>query len=96
MSMKPYRYHFYQKEEIEKIVKQLLKSSVIRSSTSPFSSPMLLVRKADTTWRMCTDYKSFNKVTIKDWFPIPLVDELLDELWGSTKFSKLDLISGYH
>ena len=96
VNSKPYHYSPFHKSEIERQVQELLQAGLITHSNSPFASPVLLVKKKDGSWRLCVDYRKLNDLTIKNRFPMPVIEEILDELSGSKYFTKLDLRAGYH
>ena len=83
-------------EEIKKQIKELLEKGYIRPSSSPWGAPVLLVEKKDGSLRMVVDYHALNEVTIKNKYPLPMINDLFDQLQGAKVFSKIDLRSGYH
>ncbi|XP_026378767.1 uncharacterized protein LOC113273229 [Papaver somniferum] len=96
VNQRPYKCPYVQKFVIEDLIQQMLSQGIIQPSHSPFASPILLVKKKDNRWRFCVDYRRLNDMTIKDKFLIPIIDELLDELYGVAVFTNIDLRSGYH
>jgi hypothetical protein len=92
----PYRHPMKYKDKIEKAIRELLDMGHIRPSSSPFASSVVLVKKKDGTMQMCIDFRALNKKMIKNRYPIPRIDELLDKLHGAVYFTKIDLRSGYH
>lgn len=96
VTYRPYRLSFAERETARNIIQDLLDNGIIRESSSPYSSPILLVSKKNGETRMCVDYRKLNAKTIKDRFPLPRVDEYLDRVQGCKYFTTLDLASGYH
>ncbi|RDX86055.1 hypothetical protein CR513_32665, partial [Mucuna pruriens] len=91
-----YRTNPEETKEIQKQVNELLQKGFVRESLSPCSVPVILVLKKDRTWRMCVDSRAINKITVKYKYSIPRLDDMLDELFGSCVFTKIDLNGGYN
>ena len=92
----PYRMALAELKELKEQLQDLLSKGFIRPSVSPWGVPVLFVKKKDGSMRMCIDYRQLNKVTIRNKYPIPRIDDLFDQLQGASVFSKIDLRSGYH
>ncbi|GJU72642.1 putative nucleotidyltransferase, ribonuclease H [Tanacetum coccineum] len=92
----PYRLAPSELEELLVQLKELQYNGFIRPSSSPWGAPLLFVKKKDGSFRMCIDYRELNKLTIKNRYPLPRLDDLFDQLQGTQYFSKIDLRSGYH
>ncbi|KAH0773630.1 hypothetical protein KY290_010767 [Solanum tuberosum] len=96
ISIPPYRMALAELKELKEQLKDLLDKGFIQPSISPWGAPVLFVRKNDGSLSMCIDYRQLNKVTIKNKYPLPRIDNLFDQLQGASYFSKIDLRSGYH
>ncbi|GJX58485.1 putative reverse transcriptase domain-containing protein [Tanacetum coccineum] len=92
----PYRLAPFELEELSGQLKELQDKGFIRPSSSPWGAPVLFVKKKDGSFRMCINYRGLTKLTVKNHYPLPMIDELFDQLQGSQFFSKIDLRSGYH
>ncbi|GKD78981.1 putative reverse transcriptase domain-containing protein, partial [Tanacetum coccineum] len=92
----PYRLASSEMRELSVQLQELLEKGFIRPSSSPWGAPMLFVKKKDGSFRMCTNYRELNKLTIKNRYPLPRIDDLFDQLQGSSVYSIIDLRSGYH
>ena len=96
ISRAPYRMTPAELKELKVQLQELLDKGFIRPSVSPWGAPVLFVKKKDGSMRLCIDYRELNKVTVKNRYPLPRIDDLFDQLQGATVFSKIDLRSGYH
>ena len=96
MSKSLYRMAPAEMADLKKQLEELLDKGFIRPSVLPWGAPVLFVKKKDGSFRLCIDYRGLNQVTVKNKYPLPRIDELLDQLRGAKWFSKIDLASGYH
>ena len=96
VSISPYRLAPVELEELKKQLNELLEKGLIRPSKSPWGAPVLFVKKKDGSKRLCIDYRALNKMTIKNGYPLPRIDDILDRVSGSKYFSSIDLRSAYH
>ncbi|GKB69529.1 putative reverse transcriptase domain-containing protein, partial [Tanacetum coccineum] len=92
----PYRLAPSEMKELSEQLKELSDKGFIRPSSSPWGAPVLFVKNKDGSFRMCIDYRELNKLTVKNRYPLPRIDDLFDQLQGSSVYSKIDLRSGYH
>ncbi|GKF78411.1 putative reverse transcriptase domain-containing protein, partial [Tanacetum coccineum] len=92
----PYRLAPSKMQELSNQLQEMSDRGFIRPSTSPWGAPVLFVKKKDGSFRMCIDYRELNKLTVKNRYPLPKIDDLFDQLEGSSVYSKIDLRSGYH
>ena len=96
IAKRPYRMPANELAELKKQIRELQEKGFIRPSSSPWGAPVLFVKKMDSSLRLCIDYRSLNEVTIKNKYPLPIINDLFDQLEGASVFSKIDLRSGYH
>nr|GFB83706.1 putative reverse transcriptase domain-containing protein [Tanacetum cinerariifolium] len=96
ISKAPYRMAPVELKELKDQLQELLERGFIRPSVSPWGAPVLFVKKKDGSMRLCIDYRELNKITIRNRYPLPRIDDLFDQLQGAMHFSKIDLRSGYH
>ena len=94
--MTPHRMAPVELQELRIYLQELLDKGFIRPSTSPWGAPVLFAKKKDKTLRLCIDYRQLNRVTIKNRYPLPRIDDLFDQLRGARVYSKIDLCTGYH
>ncbi|GJV66482.1 putative reverse transcriptase domain-containing protein [Tanacetum coccineum] len=92
----PYRLAPSEMKELSNQLQELFDKGFIRPSSSPWGAPVLFFKKKDRSFRMCIDYRELNKLTVKNRYPLPRIDDLFDQLQGSSVYSKIDLRSGYH